>query len=67
MSQTPRGINAAIVELGDRVRIGNGRKRQRWLYEPIFELGDEVCLPLQPLYLPGPQCECGDGYESYIK
>lgn len=65
MVEHARGVDAAVVEVGDGGRVDARRQRQRRLDQPVLEARDQVGLPAQALDLPCPEGEGGDGDERW--
>jgi hypothetical protein len=60
-----RHVDAAIVELGDGVRVDARREGEGRADEAVFAFGNQVGLPLQALDLPGAEKEGGYGDDGW--
>lgn len=64
MPEVARCGDAAVVEVGDGRGVDMWGEGQGRTDEAVLKLGDQVCLPLEALDLPGAECESGDWNES---
>jgi hypothetical protein len=47
--------------------VNSWRQRERGPNQAVLKFGNHLCLPVQPLNLPGAQAEGDDGDQSYVQ
>ena len=60
MPEAASGVDAAVVKVGNGGGVDVGREWERWSGQTVLGLGDQIRLPFQTLYLPGPKGKGGD-------